>query len=166
MEAEETGRALSPTESHISAEDHSDSMYGRAFRKTSIAISFLSSLSLASNHEERSNSELTVRDLALSCDSLRGHRPSNGTLCAPESPTSLAIQAFKRRISKDTVTSNDSSSPSSSPTNTSPTKELSSPEVFSADNVNPQSPDLLSPDTAERKRTRKYAFSIPKIEIT
>ncbi|XP_033748554.1 atrial natriuretic peptide receptor 2-like [Pecten maximus] len=82
-----TGRAVSPTESHISAGEHSDSMYGRAFRKTSIAISFLSSLShdVMSN---RSPSEVTVRDLALSCDSLRERRPSNDTLLSTDSTLS------------------------------------------------------------------------------
>ncbi|XP_060078401.1 atrial natriuretic peptide receptor 2-like [Ylistrum balloti] len=82
-----TGRAVSPTESHISAGEHSDSMYGRAFRKTSIAISFLSSLSHDA-FSNRSTSEVTVGDLALSCDSLRERRPSNDTLLSTDSTLS------------------------------------------------------------------------------
>ncbi|XP_069135177.1 atrial natriuretic peptide receptor 2-like isoform X2 [Argopecten irradians] len=95
-----TGRSVSPTESHISAGEHSDSMYGRAFRKTSIAISFLSSLShdVMSN---RSPSEVTVRDLALSCDSLRERRPSNDTLLSTDSAQSPSSPEF---MSKKDVT--------------------------------------------------------------
>ncbi|OWF44340.1 atrial natriuretic peptide receptor 2-like [Mizuhopecten yessoensis] len=99
QDAMATGRAVSPTESHISAGEHSDSMYGRAFRKTSIAISFLSSLS----HDvmsHRSPSEVTVRDLALSCDSLRERRPSNDTILSTDStlPASSPEMTLKRDV--------------------------------------------------------------------
>ncbi|XP_052072902.1 atrial natriuretic peptide receptor 1-like [Mytilus californianus] len=128
------GRPASPTESHISAGDQSDSMYGSAFRKTSLAVRFIRALSTESiPGESRSMSELTVRDLNLSCDSMED----------PTSPDRLSPVLWKplKRVKKD----NEKSSKS---------EKIENGAKNGSDSDSP------------RDRTRKYAFVIPKIEIT
>ncbi|CAC5361262.1 Guanylate cyclase 32E,Guanylate cyclase soluble subunit beta-2,Head-specific guanylate cyclase,Retinal guanylyl cyclase 2,Heat-stable enterotoxin receptor,Receptor-type guanylate cyclase gcy-28,Guanylyl cyclase, membrane,Speract receptor,Receptor-type guanylate cyclase gcy-13,Guanylyl cyclase GC-E,Soluble guanylate cyclase gcy-31,Soluble guanylate cyclase gcy-36,Soluble guanylate cyclase 88E,Guanylate cyclase soluble subunit alpha-2,Retinal guanylyl cyclase 1,Soluble guanylate cyclase gcy-35,Receptor-type len=128
------GRPASPTESHISAGDQSDSMYGSAFRKTSLAVRFIRALSTESiPGESRSMSELTVRDLNLSCDSMED----------PTSPDRLSPVLWKplKRVKKD----NEKSSKS---------EKIETGAKNGSDSDSP------------RDRTRKYAFVIPKIEIT
>ncbi|VDI06466.1 atrial natriuretic peptide receptor B [Mytilus galloprovincialis] len=128
------GRPASPTESHISAGDQSDSMYGSAFRKTSLAVRFIRALSTESiPGESRSMSELTVRDLNLSCDSMED----------PTSPDRLSPVLWKplKRVKKD----NEKSSKS---------EKIENGAKNGSDGDSP------------KDRTRKYAFVIPKIEIT
>ncbi|KAK3083751.1 hypothetical protein FSP39_002603 [Pinctada imbricata] len=124
----ETGRPTSPTESHISDKDHSDSMYGRAFRKTSIAIRFLHSLSHDNSPQgSRSTSELSVQDLNVSCDSV------------------------KEGLNPPTVEHQERGSQGN---------------LIAEDSVCHQS--LEPPDSTPfgKARTPKFAFAIPKIEIS
>lgn len=127
-EIEETGRPGSPTESHISDKEHSDSMYGRAFRKTSMAISFISALSHGISGDSRSTSELSMRDLNLSCGNFRDKPMYDGLLTPGNASPS---RMFRRNSSV-------------------------------SDNSEDEKPSQSQ--TADRKR--KFAFSIPKIEIT
>lgn len=133
-EAQNQGRPASPTESYISAGDQNDSMYGNAFRKTSLAVRFIRALSTESlPNESRSASEVTVRDLNVSCDSF----------VESSSPDQLspALWTPLKRVKKD---KEDISNTNNKQTGTTSGSESDSP----------------------KDRTRKYAFVIPKIEIS
>ncbi|KAL3857439.1 hypothetical protein ACJMK2_012110 [Sinanodonta woodiana] len=95
---EESGRPASPTDTHISngSQNESTSMYGNAFRRASMAISFIKRVASIENSPatsrtpsevsvrrsgSRTPSEVTVQDLDMSYDSMTSeHHPAKETL--------------------------------------------------------------------------------------
>nr|XP_022346077.1 atrial natriuretic peptide receptor 2-like [Crassostrea virginica] len=149
-QSQDTGRPCSPTESHISDRDHSDSMYGRAFRKTSIAINFLHSLSRdAQSADSRSVSELSVQDLHLSCESLKDKKLSPVTLSPVQRSQSMRENNLTRPVINNLTK------------NRKPRTELKSKS--STDSSSDESKD--SEQSISSKEAPKK-FSIPKIEIS
>lgn len=148
-QSQDTGRPCSPTESHISDRDHSDSMYGRAFRKTSIAISFLHSLSRdAQNSDSRSVSELSVQDLHLSCESLKDKRPSPVTLSPVQRSQSVGESKIRPMINN--LTKN----------------RKSRPELKSKSSTDSSSDESKDSDQSNSSKETPKKFAIPKIEIS
>ncbi|XP_061189735.1 atrial natriuretic peptide receptor 2-like [Saccostrea echinata] len=150
-QSQDTGRPCSPTESHISDRDHSDSMYGRAFRKTSIAISFLHSLSRdAHTPDSHSVSELSVQDLHLSCESLKDKKsPSPVTLSPVQRSQSMGENKLTRPVINQLMKN-----------------KKSRPELKSKLSTDSSSDESKDSDQSITSKGNSKKFSIPKIEIS
>ncbi|XP_048752602.2 atrial natriuretic peptide receptor 1-like isoform X2 [Ostrea edulis] len=149
-QSQDTGRPCSPTESHISDRDHSDSMYGRAFRKTSIAISFLHSLSREGHaSDSHSVSELSVQDLHLSCESLKDKRPSPVSLTPVHRSQSVGENKLVRPVINQFMK-----------------HKKAKPEMKKKLSTDSSSDESRDSDQSTSSKAIQKKFSIPKIEIS
>lgn len=74
---ERTGATLQPADTRITGGENNDSMFGNAFRRMSLAIRFLSAISLDSHSQgDRSESDVTMHDVNFSNESFESDKVS------------------------------------------------------------------------------------------
>lgn len=125
-------------------------MYGRAFRKTSIAISFLHSLSREGHaSDSHSVSELSVQDLHLSCESLKDKRPSPVSLTPVHRSQSVGENKLVRPVINQFMK-----------------HKKAKPEMKKKLSTDSSSDESRDSDQSTSSKAIQKKFSIPKIEIS